>query len=89
MATTITFRNDEDRENFQIMVALNALRSEVKRNTLVCSPRKASTLSCLRRYWPQLKKTRKSAYKQLVEAGIYKILDEHLNRKHERSPIDG
>jgi len=69
--TTITFKNDEDRKNFQITMALTMLRHEVKSGHRVCDPRKASTLACLRRYWPNLKKTRKAAYKQLVEAGIY------------------
>lgn len=77
--TTITFKDDVDRANFQITIALTMLRHEVKHNTRVCSPRKASTLDCLRRYWPDLKKTRKAAYKQLVEAGIYEELDKKKN----------
>ena len=73
--TTITFRNDEDRRNFQITMALTALRSEVQSGFIVCDPRKGTTVKTLRRFWPELKKTRKAAYKQLVDAGIYAHLD--------------
>jgi hypothetical protein len=76
--TSITFRNDEDRKNFQITMALTMLRSEVKFGLITCDPRKGTTVRTLRRYWPDLKKTRKGAYKQLVEAGIY----EHLDKKN-------
>ena len=76
--TMITFSNDEDRANFQITIALEMLRTEVNRSSgmLVCDPRKGTTVGTLRRYWPWLKKTRKAAYKQLLDAGIYKKLDE-------------
>ena len=77
--TTITFKNDDDRKNFQITMALTILRNEVKSGLIACSPRKASTLRTLSWYWPNLKKTRKAAYKQLVEAGIYEELDKKKN----------
>jgi len=73
--TMITFRNDEDRANFQITMALTMLRNEVRFGLLACDPRKGTTVRTLRRYWPNLKKTRKAAYKQLVDAGIYEQLD--------------
>ena len=75
--TSITFKDDKDRRNFQITIALEMLRTEVKRSSgmLVCDPRKGTTIGTLRRYWPWLKKTRKAAYKQLVEVGIYEHLD--------------
>ena len=73
--TSITFRNDEDRANFQITMALTMLRNEVRSGLIACDPRKGTTVRTLRRYWPDLKKTRKGAYKQLVEAGIYEQLD--------------
>ena len=73
--TTITFRNDEDRANFQITMALTMLRNEIRSGLLACDPRKGTTVRTLRRYWPDLKKTRKAAYKQLVDAGIYEQLD--------------
>ena len=77
--TTITFNNDEERANFQITMALTMLRQEVKSGLKVCDPRKASTVRTLSRYFPGLKKTRKAAYKQLVEAGIYEHLDAPKN----------
>jgi hypothetical protein len=75
----ITFRNDEDRANFQITMALTMLRNEVRFGLLACDPRKGTTVRTLRRYWPDLKKTRKAAYKQLVDAGIYEQLDVKKN----------
>ena len=60
-------------------MVLTLLRNEVKYNTISCSPRKGTTVKTLRRYWPDLKKTRKAAYKQLVEAGIYEQLDKNKN----------
>jgi hypothetical protein len=77
--TTITFKNDADRANFQITMALTMLRHEVKSGLIACDPRKGTTLRTLRWYWPDLKKTRKAAYKQLVEAGIYEHLDKKKN----------
>ena len=77
--TSITFNNDDERQGFQIYMALTALRHEVKSGLLTCNPRKASTLRTLSRYFPGLKKTRKAAYKQLVEAGMYKDIDAQKN----------
>ena len=77
--TSITFHSDEDRKNFQLTMVLTMLRNEVKYNTISCSPRMGTTGKTLRRYWPNLKKTRKAAYKQLVDAGIYEILDAQKN----------
>jgi len=77
--TSIAFHSDEDRKNFQLVMVLTMLRNEVKYNTISCSPRKGTTVKTLRRYWPNLKKTRKAAYKQLVEAGIYEQLDRNKN----------
>ena len=73
--TMITFNNDEERKNFQISMALTMLRSEVRGGMIMCDPRKGTTVRTLARHFPGLKKTRKSAYKQLVEAGVYKFLD--------------
>ena len=80
--TMITFRNDEDRKNFQISMALEMLRQEVRFGLIVCDPRKGTTVRTLRRYWPDLKATRKSAYKQLIESGIYDLLDADKKNKH-------
>jgi hypothetical protein len=73
--TMITFKSDDDRNNFQIKMALTMLRNEVKTGLIVCDPRKASTVRTLARFFVGLKKTRKGAFKQLVEKGIYKFLD--------------
>ena len=78
--TMITFNNDEERKNFQISMALTALRGEVKSGLIVCNPAKGTTVRTLARYFPGLKKTRKGAYKQLVDAGVYAQLDQ-LNQK--------
>jgi len=73
--TMITFKSDDDRKNFQIKMALTMLRTEVKTGHMVCDPRKGTTVKTLARFFHGLKKTRKGAYKQLVEKGIYKFLD--------------
>jgi len=74
--TMITLNNDEERKNFQITMALTMLRSEVRSGLIACDPRKGTTVRTLARYFPNLKKTRKGAYKQLVDAGVYAHLDE-------------
>ena len=77
--TTITFNNDEERGNFQVSMALTMLRSEVRGGIIMCDPRKGTTVRTLARYFPGLKKTRKGAYKQLVDAGVYTYLDSTKN----------
>ena len=77
--TMITFNNDEERKNFQITMALTMLRSEVRSGLISCDPRKGTTVKTLARYFEGLKKTRKGAYKQLVDAGVYAQLDEKKN----------
>ena len=52
-------------------MSLIGLRSEVRSGLLMCDPRKGTTVRTLARYFTGLKKTRKGAYKQLVEAGVY------------------
>ena len=71
----ITFKDDNDRANFQIAMTLTMLRSEVRSGLIACHPSKGTTLRTLSRYFDGLKKTRKAAYKQLVEAGVYETLD--------------
>ena len=73
--TMITFKNDDDRKNFQVKMALTMLRTEVKTGLMVCDPRKGSTIKTLARFFQGLKKTRKGAYKQLVDNGTYGFLD--------------
>ena len=75
--TMITFNNQEERMNFQIIVCLQMLKSEVETGHIMCSPSKGSTVRTLARYFPGLKRTKKGAYKQLVDAGIYKQLEEN------------
>jgi|TARA_B100001094_G_C17583700_1_gene508629 hypothetical protein len=80
--TTITFNNDEERKNFQISMALTMLRSEVRGGMIMCDPRKGTTVRTLARYFKGLKKTRKGAYKQLVDAGVYTQLDQLKEKKN-------
>ena len=75
----ITFNNDKERKDFQITMALTMLRSEVRSGLISCDPRKGTTVKTLARYFEGLKKTRKGAYKQLVDAGVYAQLDEKKN----------
>jgi len=75
--TMITFNNQEERMNFQIIMCLQMLKSEVETGIIMCSPNKGSTVRTLARYFPGLKRTKKGAYKQLVDAGIYKQLEEN------------
>ena len=77
--TMITLNNDEERKNFQITMALTMLRSEVRSGLISCDSRKGTTVKTLARYFEGLKKTRKGAYKQLVDAGVYAQLDEKKN----------
>ena len=77
--TMITFNNDEERKNFQISMALTMLRSEVRGGIIMCDPRKGTTVRTLARFFQGLKKTRKGAYKQLVDAGVYTYLDSTKN----------
>ena len=73
--TMITFNNQEERINFQIAMCLQMLKSEVETGFSMCNPRKGSTVRTLARYFTGLKRTKKGAYKQLVDAGIYKLLE--------------
>jgi hypothetical protein len=73
----ITFNNQEERMNFQIIMCLQMLKSEVETGMIMCSRNKGSTVRTLAKYFPGLKRTKKGAYKQLVDAGIYKQLEEN------------
>ena len=84
--TMITFNNDDERANFVIGMTLTALRNEVKYGLLTCDPRKGTTVRTLARYFTGLKKTRKGAYKQLVEAGIYTLLDADRKKAQIETP---
>ena len=68
--TTITFRNDEERGNFQFQMALMVLKQEVQ-STLGIRMYRGNILHVLKRFVPNLPRTRKLAYKFLVEKGYY------------------
>ena len=80
--TMITFNNDDERNNFQISMALTMLRSEVRGGMIMCDPRKGTTVRTLARFFQGLKKTRKGAYKQLVDAGVYAQFDQLKEKKN-------
>ena len=56
----------------QLKFALMFLKTEVTSGYLITNPRVATTLNTISWYIPNLPKTRKSAYKKLVELGFYK-----------------
>ncbi len=68
--TMITFETDEQRQNFQLKMALNVLQSEVI-NTMGIRFYRGSIVNVLRRYFKDLPRTRKGAYKYLKERGYY------------------
>ena len=66
----ITFENDEQRKNFQLRMALNVLEQETI-NTMGIRFYRGSILNVLRRYFPDLPRHRRSAYKYLKKEGYY------------------
>ena len=66
----ITFKDDNDRKNFQFQMALTVLQQEVQ-STLGIRMYRGNILHVLKRFIPNLPQTRKSAYKFLVEKGYY------------------
>jgi hypothetical protein len=68
--TTIRFTDDEQRKVFQLKMALNVLESEVI-NTMGIRFYRGSIINVLRRYFPELPRTRKGAYKYLKQKGFY------------------
>ena len=68
--TTITFKDDNDRKNFQFQMALTVLQQEVQ-STLGIRMYRGNILHVLKRFVPNLPRTRKLAYKFLVEKGYY------------------
>ena len=67
---TIRFTDDVQRKVFQIKMALNVLESEVI-NTMGIRFYRGSILNVLKRYFPDLPRTRRSAYKYLKKLGYY------------------
>ena len=68
--TMITFTNDEQRRSFQMKTALMTLQSEVQ-NTMGIRFYRGSIVNVLRRYFKDLPRTRKGAYKYLKKRGHY------------------
>ena len=68
--TTIIFENDEQRKHFQLKMALNVLEQETI-NTMGIRFYRGSIINRLKRYFPDLPRTRKGAYKYLVKHGYY------------------
>ena len=71
--TMITFENDEQRKHFQLKMALNVLEQETI-NTMGIRCYRGSILNVLKRYFPDLPRTRRSAYKYLKKLGYYKCI---------------
>ena len=68
--TTIRFETDDQRKNFQMKMALMTLQNEVM-NTMGIRFYRGSIVNVLRRYFKDLPRTRKGAYKYLKERGHY------------------
>ena len=68
--TMITFKTDEERANFQMKMALMTLQNEVQ-NTMGIRFYRGSIVNVLKRYFKDLPRTRKGAYKYLKERGHY------------------
>ena len=68
--TTIRFETDEQRKNLQMKMALMALQNEVM-NTMGIRFYRGSIVNVLRRYFKDLPRTRKGAYKYLKARGHY------------------
>ena len=66
----ITFKTDEQRANFQMKMALMTLKNEVQ-NTMGIRFYRGSIVNVLRRYFKDLPRTRKGAYKYLKARGYY------------------
>ena len=60
--TTIRFETDDQRKNFQMKMALMTLQNEVM-NTMGIRFYRGSIVNVLRRYFKDLPRTRKGAYK--------------------------
>ena len=68
--TTITFSNDEQRENFRFQMCLNTLKAEAT-STMGIRFYRGSIVNVLKQWFPDLPRTKKSAYKYLKQKGYY------------------
>jgi hypothetical protein len=66
----LQFHSDEGREKFAQMQMLNVLKAEAT-NTMGLRFYRGSIINRLKRYFPDLPRTRKGAYKYLVKHGYY------------------
>ena len=64
------FHSDEGREKFRQFQILNVLKAEAT-NTMGIRFYRGSIINVLRRYFPNIPRTRKAAYKYLVKLGYY------------------
>ena len=76
----ITFEKDEQRKHFQLKMALNVLEQETI-NTMGIRFYRGSIINRLKRYFPDLPRTRKGAYKYLVKHGYYDWDREEIKTK--------
>ena len=68
--TMITFENNQQRKNFRMQTALICLKGEAT-SKLGIRMYRGSIVQVLREYFPDLPRTRKSAYKYLIKKGYY------------------
>ena len=68
--TMITFSNDEQRDNFRKNMALIALKTEAT-SRIGLRMYRGSIINVLKKWFPDLPRTKKSAYKYLTERGYY------------------
>jgi|TARA_R100000306_G_scaffold42243_1_gene41009 hypothetical protein len=66
----LRFHSDAGREKFRQFQILNVLKMEVM-NTMGIRFYRGSIVNVLREYFPDIPRTRKGAYKYLVERGYY------------------
>ena len=68
--TGITFETNQQRSYFRKRMAILALQAEAT-STVGLRVYRGSIIQVLREYFPDLPRTRKSAYKYLIEKGYY------------------
>ena len=69
--TTIQFENEEQRKVFRMKMALNVLQQETVNADVGIRFYRGSILKVLKRYFPELPRTRKAAYEYLNRLGYY------------------
>ena len=76
--TMITFNNDEQRDNFRKNMALIALKTEAT-SRIGLRMYRGSIINVLKKWFPDLPRTKKSAYKYLIKKGYYDRPNEQPN----------